>query len=107
MRKTVAALIGMLLVGGCAVTSQKQVEHTLENPGPVNCGTAEGDVRILESEKASVAQRIAEGVTSIVPAGAALGILTWTEPTKLRVATGKYNEMIDKRIAQIKEECGM
>ncbi len=106
MRKTVAALLGMLLVGGCAM-SQKKVEHSLENPGPVNCATAEGDVRVLEGEKAHVAERIAEGVTALTPAGAAMGILTWTEPTKLRVATGKYNEMIDKRIAQIKQECGL
>ncbi len=102
----VAALLGMLLVGGCA-TKQKKVEHTLKNPAPVNCQTAEADVRVLEGEKAHVGERIADGVTAIVPAGAALGILTWTEGTKIRVATGKYNKMIDKRIAQIKEECGM
>ena len=101
-----AALLGMLLVGGCA-TKQKKVEHTLENPAPVNCQTAEADLRVLEGEKAHVGERIADGVTAIVPAGAALGILTWTEGTKIKVATGEYNKMIDKRIAQIKEECGM
>ena len=105
-RSIIAALLGMLLVGGCAM-SQKKVEHTLENPAPVNCATAEGDVRVLQGEKAHVAERVAEGVTALTPAGAALGILTWTEPTKLRVATGKYNEMIDKRITQIQEECGI
>ncbi len=91
---------------GCAM-KQKKVEHTLENPAPVHCASAEGDIRVLESEKASVATRIAEGVTAIVPAGAALGILTWTEPTKIRVATGKYNKMIEARIAKIQEECGL
>jgi hypothetical protein len=61
----------------------------------------------LQGEKAHVAERVVEGVTAITPAGAALGILTWTEPTKFRVATGEYNKMIDKRIAQIKQECGI
>ncbi len=105
-RKIVAALLGMLLVGGCAM-SQKKVEHTLENPAPVHCATAEGDVRVLQGEKAHVAERIVEGVSALTPAGFALGILTWTEPTKLRVATGEYNKMLDKRIAQIQEECGL
>ena len=105
-RKIVASLLSMVLVGGCAM-SQKKVEHTLKNPAPVNCATAEGDVRVLQGEKAHVAERIVEGVSAITPAGAALGILTWTEPTKLRVATGEYNKMIDKRIAQIQEECGL
>jgi hypothetical protein len=98
--------LGILLVTGCAMR-QKKVEHTLDNPAPVHCGSAEGDIRVLESEKANVAERMAEGISAIVPAGAALGILTWTEPTKIRVAAGKYNEMIDKRIAQIKQECGI
>ena len=48
-----------------------------------------------------------EGVTSLTPAGAALGILTLTETTKWKVAVGKYNKMIDKRMAEIKAECGL
>ena len=87
--------------------SQKNVMHTLENPAPVNCATAEGDLRILQSEKTHVAQQIVEGITSLTPAGAALGILTLTETTKWRVAVGQYNKMIDERMAQIKAECGL
>jgi len=53
-----------------------------------------------------VAQQILEGITSLTPAGAALGILTLTETTKWKVAVGEYNKMLDKRIAEIKAECG-
>ncbi len=87
--------------------SQRKVEHTLENPAPVNCATAEGDLRVLRGEKANVAARITEAVSSPTPAGATLGILTLTETTKWKVAAGEYNKMIDKRIAQIKAECGI
>jgi hypothetical protein len=51
--------------------------------------------------------QIVEGITSITPAGAVIGILTMTETTKAKVAVGKYNKMIDKRMAQIKAECGL
>jgi hypothetical protein len=105
-RKTVAAILGTLLVSGCAL-KQKEVMHTVDNPAPVNCATAEGDLRVLQSEKTNVAEQIAEGVTSLTPAGAALGILTLTETTKWKVAVGEYNKMIDKRMAQIKAECGL
>jgi hypothetical protein len=54
-----------------------------------------------------VAGQILEGVTSLTPAGAALGILTLTETTKWKVAVGKYNKMLDKRMAEIKAECGL
>lgn len=106
MKKVLVGVVGSLLLVGCAM-QQRSVMHTLEHPAPVNCATSEGDIRVLNSEKANVAERIAEGVTSVAPAGAALGILTWTEPTKIEVAAGEYNKMLDKRIAQIKQECGI
>jgi len=105
-RKIVSAILGTLLVSGCAI-QQKEVMHTLDNPAPVNCATAEGDLRVLKSEKTNVAQQIVEGAASITPAGAALGILTLTETTKWKVAVGEYNKMIDERMAQIKAECGL
>jgi hypothetical protein len=36
-----------------------------------------------------------------------VGVVTWTEGTKYEVATGEYNKMIDKRMAEIKEQCGV
>ena len=74
---------------------------------PINCATAEGDIRLLESEKAHVAEQIAMGVAAIFPAGLVLGILTGTEDEKIEVAMGEYDKMIDKRIAEIKAHCGI
>ena len=91
---------------GCAM-QQKQTEQQLNQAGPINCATAPGDLRVLQSEKANVVQRIAEGATSIYPAGLVMGILTGTEGTKLQVAAGDYNAMIDKRIDEIEQTCGI
>ena len=102
----VCASLSVALTGGCAM-QQQQVEQDLERPGRIHCATAEGDIRVLQSEKANVAQQVAEGATAIYPAGAVMGILTGTEGTKLQVATGDYNDMIDKRIADIRRTCGM
>ncbi len=74
---------------------------------PINCDTAEEDIRTLENEKASVAERAKYGVTAVTPAGAALSILTMTEKEKLEVSSGVYNQKIDEKIAQIKRECGI
>ena len=105
-RSIIVAVFGILLITGCAM-HQKKVMHTLENPAPVNCATVEGDLRVLEGEKIHVAQQIVEGATSLTPAGAAIGILTLTETTKWKVAVGEYNKMLDKRMAQIRAECGL
>ena len=106
---TKMALIGALALGtasGCAM-QQEQNLNALQDPKRINCATADGDLRILESEKANVAQRIAEGATAIYPAGLVVGLLTGTEGTKLKVATGDYDGQIDGRIAEIKETCGI
>jgi hypothetical protein len=93
-------------VGGCAM-QQQQVEQSLQDPKRIDCRTADGDIRVLQSEKANVAQRIAEGATAIYPAGLVVGVATGTEGTKLSVATGDYNQMIDARIADIRAKCGL
>jgi hypothetical protein len=74
---------------------------------PVNCSTAEGDIRVLKSEKVHVASQVAAGVTALVPVGLVLGIVTGTEGTKFKVATGDYNKALDQRIAEIQSTCGV
>ena len=95
-----------LAAAGCAF-QQKKVEQELAKPGAIDCRTAPGDVRLLQQEKANVVERIAEGVTSIYPAGLVIGVVSGTETTKLKVAIGEYNKMIDARIAEIKKTCGV
>lgn len=107
MKKTSMILLVMFLSVSflaCAKNydkKQKELQHM-----PINCATAEGDIRALESEKAHVAEQVAMGVTAIVPIGLVVGILTGTEDDKIKIATGEYDEMIDKKIAEIKSQCG-
>jgi hypothetical protein len=104
MKKLIALAIIAMLVPACAM-QYKKTEQEMKQP--INCATAEGDLRALESEKANVAQKIAAGVTSIVPASLVVGLITGTEGAKMNVATGEYNKMIDQRIAEIKQKCGI
>jgi len=98
-------VVGLVLTMASCAMQQKKVEKEMKQP--INCATAEGDLRALKSEKAHVAEQIAEGVTAIIPIGLVVGVVTWTEGTKYEVATGEYNKMIDKRMAEIKEQCGV
>ena len=90
MRSLVCLVLAAALVvpaAGCA-RRQKKLMQELEAPPAVDCNTAEGDIRMLEHEKAHVAERIAEGVTAIHPAGLVIGLVTRTEGTKVKVAIG-------------------
>ena len=95
---------GLALLGGCAM-QEKQTMESLKQP--INCATAEGDLRVLQGEKAHVGQQVASGLTAIAPAGLVIGVLTGTESTKLKVAAGDYNTQIDQRIAAIKSTCNI
>ena len=101
---------GILIVGVTflmVACSPQSKEAKQELAQPVNCTTAEGDIRVLENEKAHVAKQVASGVTAVAPAGLVLGVVTGTEDDKLEVATGDYNDQIDKKIAEIKSTCGL
>lgn len=104
MQKELIMTVALMMLTGCSF-QEKRVEQSLNQP--VNCDVAEGDIRVLESEKAHVARQVVAGVTSVVPAGIVLGLVTGTTGTKLRVATGEYNQKIDERIANIKRTCGV
>ena len=100
------ATVGLLIFisAACSPISQQAQQNLAK---PVNCATARGDIRVLQSEKAHVASQILAGVTAIQPAGAVLGIASGTENAKLEVATGEYNQMIDDKIVTIKRTCGL
>jgi hypothetical protein len=80
-------------------------EAKLELKKGVNCATADSDLQILQSEKVNVAQQMANAVMAATPPGIVIGILTGTENDKILVATGDYNDMLDKKIAEIKAQC--
>jgi len=102
MKQCATIILVVILLSACAPISQQAKQDIAK---PINCTTCAGDIRVLRSEKASVAKEIANGATAIYPAAAVLGMLTGTEGAKFQVATGDYNKMIDDKIAQIQNAC--
>jgi hypothetical protein len=109
MRKvtmTITAIFLDTLLMACASTETIKKGET-DAKKPVNCAAAEGDIRVLQSEKTHADQQMPAGVSAISPAGIVVGTITNKEITNAKVATGDYNRMLDYKIAEIKRECGM
>ena len=104
IKKSAITGVFLLFAAACSPISP-QAQQDLAKP--VNCATAAGDMRVLQSEKANVMTQIASGVTSLDPAAAVMSTVTGSEVAKLKVASGEYNQMIDDKIALIKKTCGM
>ena len=100
-----AIFLSTLLIACASTETIKKGEA--EAKKPINCATAEADIRVLQSEKVHASQQMAAGVTAIVPVGLVVSVATGTEGTKAKVATGEYNKMLDDKIAEIKRECGL
>jgi uncharacterized protein (UPF0254 family) len=105
MKLNVVSVVLVVLVAGCQGPNVQEVQK--QEAAPVNCATAEGDLRTLQSEKASTAKMIEDGVTAVTPVGLVVGTATGKEKGKMQVATGDYNKMIDQKVAQIKTTCGI
>ncbi len=95
--------VGLGLMSGCAMQEKK--EAAAAQTMPINCATAPGDLRVLNSEKASTASKIGNGISMVAPIGLVEGLLTRTEKTKYEVTTGEYNKALDTKISQIKAAC--
>ena len=104
--KSFAITIGLLLfLAGCSSPISKQAKEDLAQP--VNCATAEGDIRSLNAEKSHASSQLAAGVKAIAPIGLVANVASGTEGDQAKVASGEYNKMIVKKIAEIKQQCGM
>jgi len=73
----------------------------------IDCTNAEDDIQRLKHEKLNTLERMEKGVTSIFPIGLVVNTVKGTEHKDMEMATGEYNENIDKSIAAIKEKCGV
>ncbi len=100
---SVCAVVLPALLSGCAL-QDKKTEQKIES-AHYSCATADGELRVLKSEKETTAQRISAGVRSIIPITLVVGLVTATAGVKYRIAIGEYNKMIDSKIAEIKQMC--
>jgi hypothetical protein len=74
---------------------------------PINCASAEADIRVLMSEKTHANEQLATGVTTIIPIGLFTSAVQGKTSQNVKVATGDYNQMLDDKIAEIKKTCGV
>lgn len=101
----VAAMCAVLVCGSqAALATEKGIEIPT---GPINCSTAEGDLRALNAEKDYVKKKSIEGVLAVTPAGALFGLVTGTEHERLELLNGDYERQIDARMLAIQTKCNV
>ena len=103
---TIVAISLSALLASCA--SQDMVKKgEMDAKIPINCPSAEADIRVLQGEKTHASEQLATGVTTIVPIGLFTSAVQGKTAENAKVATGDYNKMLDAKIAEIKKTCGV
>ncbi len=73
---------------------------------PINCGTADGDLRVLAAEREHAEKSKLQGLMAITPTGILFGAVTGTQHKHYEILTGDYIKHIDQKTALIKAKCG-
>ncbi|SLN31090.1 hypothetical protein ROA7450_01374 [Roseovarius albus] len=102
---TIVVGVGMISLGAAPAMADSEASDPMTHP--INCATAEGDIRALKAEKKHAQDQIVRNVASITPAGALLGLITGTEGKRLQMLTGEYEKKIDARIAETESQCNI
>lgn len=88
---------------------------------PVNCATAQGDLRVLEGEKNHVMTQKAAGASTVSPSSAVFGggpaggatgegmntAEVAEEQSNIQVQIDDYQQAVNEKIAKIKSTCGL
>ncbi len=101
IKPVLMVVIGLTCLGQASWAAAETKRH------PVNCATAEGDLRAIAAEKKHAEDQQVESVISITPAGALLGLATGTENKRLKMLSGDYVTQLDDRAAEIKSTCNV
>lgn len=89
-----------LLATACASRSG---DESMAQPAPINCATAEADLRVLRSEQSHAMQQAMGGGTTMVPSG----LVTEPEFSANPIGAGQYSDYLNNRISQIQQACGL
>ena len=94
-------------LSGCvsAVKRHHQVSFHLSNP--IDCTTAESDIMTLKDARASSAEKIANGIATILPTAAILNIFAGEWSSRKAIAFGEFDKMLVMKISSIEMQCGL
>ena len=99
--KWLLMMTGVVLLAS-ACTSPSGTEATAQS-APINCATAEADLRVLRSEQSHAMEQAMGGGTTMVPSG----LVTEPEFGTSPIGAGQYGEYLSNRISQIEQTCGL
>ncbi len=97
------ALLALGAVAGCAQTPWEARADLLDRP--IDCEVADVDIAALEAAIPGAGERAAAGLRLVVPVSRIAGRVTGKLDDRREIASGRTEDELRARIAQIKAAC--
>lgn len=97
------ALVAIATFAGCTSAIQQERSDLLEQP--IDCATAADDIAALAEVIPDRGERISSGVRLVLPASFVLGAATGQLDTRSAIASGRSEDQLRARIAEIDAAC--
>lgn len=101
--RLIIVLLAVGMVAGCAQTPQTGRADLLDRP--IDCATADVDIAALEAAIPGAGERAAAGLRLVVPVARIAGRVTGKLDDRREIASGRTEDELRARIAQIKAAC--
>ena len=107
LKKLTLALTAIILstvLASADEMSSKMAKGKADVKIPINCPSAEADIRVLNSEKVHAKKQAVSGIFSITPIGLFTNAIS--SPSKsVKIHVKEYDKMLDDKIVEIKRVC--
>lgn len=72
-----------------------------------DCTNANEQIEMLDKEMIRAHEKILSGVASVLPSAAVVSLLSGRWTTNVQIASGEYEKIIDAKIKEIADHCGI
>jgi hypothetical protein len=96
-------LAALVLLAGCAAPRRTSVADMLDRP--IDCAVAGSDLAALEAAIPGAAERATAGVRLVFPVARIAGRVTGDLETRREIASGRTEDQLRARIAEIEAAC--
>lgn len=107
MQNRILVFTLVVLISGCASAVKRHEVAEVQINQQINCTTAKEDIASLKMEKSSTAEKLANGIASILPTSIIFNLLTGEFTSRKAIATGEFDQMLYMKIDDIEQKCDM
>lgn len=107
MRSSVVLVlsVSLLTLSGCASAVKRHEQLSTHMNYQIDCSMADSYIAELEQEKASMFEKIANGVATVLPTSAIFNLLAGEFGSRRNIASGKFDQQLVMKIDEIESTC--